>query len=288
MINEDIIEFPETPITEDTFERQDWLKVEEIEEDEDEEYIDPATLPQAVVDYVEQNYADEKITKAEKDEEGFEVYLTNGLELYFDAEGNFVEAEAEDAEGDTEDTEEVEESTVTEAEVNSDEEFMEYAMTVLKKAHGDNFDEAKAKETAEGILSKVNGDYGAAVGILQSSLNEEADTSTEIEKQILDMGQPTELKKDDDLITKDQVIAVEPKAEADDTSDATEVPEVKGDGSETAAGIAGDIMAMGEPKEEPASKGEELVTDEQPITATVERRIMDFSTFVNESYESTK
>jgi hypothetical protein len=37
MINEDIIEFPETPITEDTFERQGWLKVEEIEEDEDEE-----------------------------------------------------------------------------------------------------------------------------------------------------------------------------------------------------------------------------------------------------------
>ena len=37
MINEDIIEFPETPITEDTFERQDWLKVEEIEEDTDEE-----------------------------------------------------------------------------------------------------------------------------------------------------------------------------------------------------------------------------------------------------------
>jgi len=37
MINEDIIEFPETPITEETFERQGWLKIEEIEEDEDEE-----------------------------------------------------------------------------------------------------------------------------------------------------------------------------------------------------------------------------------------------------------
>lgn len=37
MINEDIIEFPETPITEDTFEKQGWFKVEEIEEDEDEE-----------------------------------------------------------------------------------------------------------------------------------------------------------------------------------------------------------------------------------------------------------
>lgn len=37
MINEDIIEFPETPITEATFERQGWLKVEDIEEDDEEE-----------------------------------------------------------------------------------------------------------------------------------------------------------------------------------------------------------------------------------------------------------
>ena len=37
MINEDIIEFPETPITEKTFEEQGWLKIEDIEEDEDEE-----------------------------------------------------------------------------------------------------------------------------------------------------------------------------------------------------------------------------------------------------------
>lgn len=37
MINEDIIEFPETPITEKTFEEQGWLKIEEIEEDEEEE-----------------------------------------------------------------------------------------------------------------------------------------------------------------------------------------------------------------------------------------------------------
>ena len=37
MINEDIIEFPETPITEDTFKRQGWLKIEEFEEDEDGE-----------------------------------------------------------------------------------------------------------------------------------------------------------------------------------------------------------------------------------------------------------
>lgn len=37
MINEDIIEFPQTPITEKTFEEQGWLKIEEIEEDDEEE-----------------------------------------------------------------------------------------------------------------------------------------------------------------------------------------------------------------------------------------------------------
>ena len=69
-----------------------------------------------------------------------------------------------------EETEEVEEAEVSEAEVNSDEEFSEYAKAVLQKAFGDDFDEAKAQETIDGILSKAEGDYGAAVGMLQSSL----------------------------------------------------------------------------------------------------------------------
>jgi hypothetical protein len=64
----------------------------------------------------------------------------------------------------------LEESKVEEAEVKSDEDFMEMAMTMYKEAFGDDFDEAKAKEAAEGMLKKADGDYGAAVGMLQSSL----------------------------------------------------------------------------------------------------------------------
>ena len=64
----------------------------------------------------------------------------------------------------------VKESVVNEAEIKSDEEFKEYAFTVLKKAFGDDFDEAKAQEVVDGILSKSDGDYGAAVGMLTSSL----------------------------------------------------------------------------------------------------------------------
>ena len=62
------------------------------------------------------------------------------------------------------------ESVVNEAEIKSDDEFKEYAFTVLKKAFGDDFDEAKAGDVVDGILGKVDGDYGAAVGMLKSSL----------------------------------------------------------------------------------------------------------------------
>jgi len=66
----------------------------------------------------------------------------------------------------------VAESFINEAEIKSDEEFSEYAMTVLKKAFGAEFDEAKAKKVADGILAKSKGDYGTAVGMLTSSLGE--------------------------------------------------------------------------------------------------------------------
>ena len=64
----------------------------------------------------------------------------------------------------------IEESVVNEAEVNSDEEFNEYATTVLQKAFGEEYDEAKAKQVIDGILAKAKGDYGVAVGMLTSSL----------------------------------------------------------------------------------------------------------------------
>ena len=48
----------------------------------------------------------------------------------------------------------VAESVVNEAEVKSDDEFKEYATAVLKKAFGDEYDEAKAGEVIDGILKK--------------------------------------------------------------------------------------------------------------------------------------
>jgi len=60
--------------------------------------------------------------------------------------------------------------SVNEAEIKSDKEFEEYATEILKSAHGDKFDEAKAKEVIDGLKSKYSGDYGAMVGALQSSM----------------------------------------------------------------------------------------------------------------------
>ena len=64
----------------------------------------------------------------------------------------------------------LEESAVTEAEIKSADEFKEYAFKVLQKAFGEDFDEAKAQEVVDGILDKCGDDYGACVGMLQSSL----------------------------------------------------------------------------------------------------------------------
>lgn len=75
---------------------------------------------------------------------------------------------------------------VNEAEIKSDDEFKEYAMSVLKKAFGTDFDEAKAGEVADGILKKCDGDYGACVGMLTGSLGESVTNEATIELDATD------------------------------------------------------------------------------------------------------
>ena len=61
-------------------------------------------------------------------------------------------------------------------EINSAKEFKEYANKVLKQAHGKDFDPEKAEYFINGLTKMVekdeNEDWGAAVGILQQSLDE--------------------------------------------------------------------------------------------------------------------
>ena len=59
---------------------------------------------------------------------------------------------------------------LNEADITSADQFKEYAMKMLKDAFGDDFDETKATETADGLIDKYGEDYGAMVGALQSTM----------------------------------------------------------------------------------------------------------------------
>ncbi|RMG63767.1 MAG: hypothetical protein D6722_17415, partial [Bacteroidetes bacterium] len=74
----------------------------------DDDYVDPATLPSAVLSYISTNYPNASIYEAEQDYEcGAEVYeveLDNGVELYFDLQGNFLGTDdTYDCDGDDDD-----------------------------------------------------------------------------------------------------------------------------------------------------------------------------------------
>ena len=147
------------------------FKVEETEE-----------VEEAIVN--EAKFDKKKLMKAMKKDDGI-IQLGNGDEftIYNPDNGNdentamwndkvifALDQDGEEHEVKYSDIVSYNESEVNEAEIKSDEEFTEYANTVLQKAFGEDFDEAKAKEAIDGILSKSDGDYGTAVGILTSSL----------------------------------------------------------------------------------------------------------------------
>lgn len=115
-----------------------------------------------------EEYAEEEGIKTENEE-----VTEDEIEIKVDGDYE-IEVEKEDGEEESEEggeEEEVAEEGVTnEAEVKSDEDFKEYAFSVLQQAFGDKFDEEKAQEVVDGLLGKHGEDYGAAVGALQSSL----------------------------------------------------------------------------------------------------------------------
>ena len=84
-----------------------------------------------------------------------------------------------------------------EEDIKSDDQFKEYAMAVLKDAFKDDFDEAKANDVIKGILGKVDGDYGAAIGMLTSSLEESVTSEAKkITMNNLDWGKSTAERND--------------------------------------------------------------------------------------------
>lgn len=73
----------------------------EDDQGEDEEDINPSQLPQSILDYIAANYPENTIIEAERDSEGYEVTLNNGVELEFDLDGNLLSVE--DGNGEDED-----------------------------------------------------------------------------------------------------------------------------------------------------------------------------------------
>ena len=101
------------------------------------------------------------------DEEYQDIRHDLGKDDFVEYAIQYIEAEGiklEDVKGIIESVE------VNEAEVKSDEDFKEYAFSILQKAFGDDFDETKAQEVVDGLLSKHGEDYGAMVGALQASM----------------------------------------------------------------------------------------------------------------------
>ena len=73
-------------------------------DDSDDEDIAVDDLPQAVRDYIAANYPENTIIEAEREDDGtYEVTLNNGLEILFDAEGNFLEADDHNGDDDDDD-----------------------------------------------------------------------------------------------------------------------------------------------------------------------------------------
>jgi len=73
--------------------------------DDDDDDIDPEDLPQTILDYIAENYPDTGIDEAELDDDGYEIELENGVELYFDLDGNFlgIDDDSEDDDDDSDD-----------------------------------------------------------------------------------------------------------------------------------------------------------------------------------------
>lgn len=71
--------------------------LDETSTDSDDSDVVVTDLPQAILDYVAANYPDAVIESANGEDNGaIEVELSTGLDLYFDADGNFIGANTDE------------------------------------------------------------------------------------------------------------------------------------------------------------------------------------------------
>lgn len=86
------IEFEADGSIEVEYEDEDEDEDEDQEDDDSDDVVVPATeLPESALNYLSENFPNQTILKVEKDATYYEVYLTNGIEVYFDLSGQFIE-----------------------------------------------------------------------------------------------------------------------------------------------------------------------------------------------------
>ena len=150
-------------IKEEVVEEKEEVKEEEVTEDEIEIKVDGDYEIEVEKEEDEEGGEEEAPAEEESEEEVDEIAPAAAVAAVALAD-KLKDDEADESE------EVAEEEATNEAEVKSDEDFQEYAFSVLQQAFGDKFDEEKAQEVVDGLLGKHGDDYGAAVGALQSSL----------------------------------------------------------------------------------------------------------------------
>lgn len=75
-------------------------------DDKDDDDIEVSELPQVIRDYIATNYPNNTIIEAEReDDNAYEVTLNNGVELEFDSDGTFLNAEDHNGDDDDDDNE---------------------------------------------------------------------------------------------------------------------------------------------------------------------------------------
>ena len=153
--------------------------VTESYEDTDDEEVDEEEMEAEEEEAVEEAVG-EVITKVTGDEIADEVAGDDGIaipaekgdgsETAAGIAGDIMDMGKVKAQPEAKGAALVGEAKITEKEITSADEFKEYAMAILKDAFGDDFDETKATETADGLIKKYGEDYGAMVGALQSTM----------------------------------------------------------------------------------------------------------------------
>ena len=110
------------------------------------------------------------LTEDQKDEFINNLFASETIHVGDDDDDDDDDIDDDDDDDDGDDDDDDDDDEISEAEVTSDDDFRDFAEATLKKAFGDDYDEEKAKKTIDGIIQKNDGDYGAMVGTLQSSI----------------------------------------------------------------------------------------------------------------------